>query len=387
MYDLLIKGGRVIDPAQSIDGALDIAVTGDRIALVGKDIPRHSGRQVLDASGKIVTPGLIDLHCHVSGSLIPLGVDPDVAGVNQGVTTVVDGGSTGEACFGGFPRYVIPSSRTRVFCFLHLSSQGLSIMPELRDWDEVNLEAMTATIQAHRGLIKGVKLRLLGNIVARDGIKVVETAKKVARQFGVPLMVHIGDYSKTVAPTLTQETLDLMEKGDILSHIYTAHHGGVMGTDKTVFPELRAAADRGVILDVAMGKNNFSFRVAREMMKQGILPTTLSTDLGTVNLKHPVFGMTVTLSKFLALGLGLRQLIEMSTVNPARALGEESRIGSLKLGMEADVSILEILSGKWRLEDSEQKTIDVDRLISPSMTIKAGQVIIAQPAVQPQPVE
>lgn len=387
MYDLLIKGGRVIDPSQSIDGALDVAITGDKITLLEKDIPRQNGRQVIDAKGKIVTPGLIDLHCHVSGDLLTVGVDPDVAGVNQSVTTVVDGGSTGEACFGGFPRYVIPSSRTRVFCFLHLSSQGLSVMPELRDWEEVNPEAMAVTIQAHRDLIKGVKLRLIGNIVARDGIKVVETAKKVARQFGMPFMIHIGDYFKKAATGLTQETLNLMERGDILSHVYTAHHGNTLGADGVVLPELRAAMHRGVILDVAMGKSNFSFRVAREIMKQGILPTTLSTDLGAMNLKHPVYGMTVTLSKFLALGLDLRRLIEMSTINPARVLGEESRIGSLKPGMEAEVSILEILSGKWRLEDSEQKTIDVDRLIAPSMTVKAGQVIIAQPTAQPQLLE
>ena len=142
MHDLLLKGGRVIDPSQNLDDKSDVAVTDKEIAKVAKDIPSQQGQQVIDVGGKIVTPGLIDLHCHVAGSLLTMSIDPDIAGVNQSVTTVVDGGSTGEATFSGFPRYVIPASLTRVFCFLHLSSQGLSIMPELRDWDEINLEAI-----------------------------------------------------------------------------------------------------------------------------------------------------------------------------------------------------------------------------------------------------
>ena len=148
MYDVLLKGGRIIDPSQDIDDTLDVAVSGDKIAKVAKDIPPQLGQQVIDVRDKIVTPGLIDIHCHAAGSLLKICVDPDIAGVNQCVTTVVDGGSTGEAIFGGFPRYVIPSSLTRVFCFIHLSSQGLSVMPELRDWDEINLEATANTIES-----------------------------------------------------------------------------------------------------------------------------------------------------------------------------------------------------------------------------------------------
>jgi len=386
MYDLLIKGGRVIDPAQNLDGISDIAISKGSIATIAKNIPSQQSKQVIDARDMIITPGIIDLHCHIAGSILTMSIDPDTAGVNQGVTTVVDGGSTGESIFGGFPRYVVPSSLTRVFCFLHLSSQGLSIMPELRDWDEVNLEAIASTIESNRELIKGIKLRLVGNIVARDGIKVMETAKKIARQFGMPIMIHIGDLKKQVSPTLTQEVLPMMETGDILSHVFTAKFGSALRSDGTVLPELKEAMERGVIMDTALGMNNFNFEVARKSMAQGILPTTLSTDVGAANLKYIVYGMTVTMTKFLALGLDLKQVIEMSTINPARVLGEDNRIGSLKPGMEADVSILKLLSGKWKLEDSEHQTIEVDNLISPVTTIKSGQVIPAKPAAQPQPV-
>ncbi len=186
MYDLLIKDGRVIDPAQNIDDKLDIAINGNKIAAVAKDIPSQEGQRVVDARDKIVTPGLIDIHCHCSGGIINNGVDPDDAGVNQGVTTVVDGGSTGQAIFGAFPKYVIPSSRTSIFCFLHLSSQGLSVVPELRDWNEIDPDATAVTIESNQNIIKGVKLRLVGNIVASAGVEVVKMAKNIARKFGLP---------------------------------------------------------------------------------------------------------------------------------------------------------------------------------------------------------
>lgn len=386
MYDLLIKGGRVIDPLQNLDDTLDVAIIGDKIAAIAEDIPRQQSQKVIDTRGKIVTPGIIDLHCHVAGSLITMSVDPDTAGVKQGVTTVVDAGSTGEAIFGGFPRYVIPSSRTRVFCFLHISSQGHSVRPELRDWQEINIDATVATIEAHRDVIKGVKIRLLGDIVASNGVEVVEMTKKTAKKFGLPIMVHIGDYYEKLSPTFTQEFLPLMERGDILSHVFTAKGGSILRPDGTVLPELREAMERGVVLDIAHGRRNLSYEVARKCMDQGILPTTISSDLTAMNMSYPVYGMTVTMTKFLALGFSIRQIIEMSTANPARAIGEEKRIGSLKPEMEADVSILEFLPGKWKLEDAEQQTIEIDRLIAPSVTVKAGQVIPAQPVAKPQPI-
>ena len=387
MYDLLIKGGRVIDPAQNIDDKLDVAISGDKIATLAKDIPSQESRKVVDAKGKIVTPGLIDVHCHVYDSIHQISVEPDVAGVKQGVTTVGDGGSAGEATFAGFLKYIIPSARTRIFCFLHLCSFGLIPEPELKDWDEVNLDAIAATIEPHRELIKGVKLRLVGKLVARDGVKVVETLKKIAKQFGLPVMIHIGDMDKQVSPTLTQEFLPLLEPGDILSHIYTGNFGNPLRPDGTVLPEMRAAMERGVIMDTAIGKNNLNFEVARKLLAQGILPTTLSTDLTHRSLTGPTYSLPVTMAKFMGLGLDLKQVITMTTINPARALKEDDKIGNLKPGMEADVSVLELLSGKWKLTDAKQQTIEATQMIMPVMTVKSGQVISAQPVAQPEPIK
>jgi len=257
-------------------------------------------------------------------------------------------------------------------------------MPELRDWEEIDLDATAATIESHREVIKGVKLRLVGNIVAQAGVEVVKMAKETAKKFGLPIMVHIGDRNKQVSPTLTREFLPLMESGDILSHVFTVNLGSVLRPDGTVLPELREAMERGVVLDIANGRFNLSFEVARKGMSQGILPTTLSTDVTVPSIAGPVYGLTVTMSKFMALRLDLRQVIEMTTINPARVLGIEDRKGSLRPGMDADVSVLELLSGTWKLLDSEQQVLAASKLLAPDMTVKSGQLIPAQPVARPQ---
>ena len=274
-----------------------------------------------------------------------------------------------------------------------MSSQGLTLMPELRDWSEVDVDATLETIEANRQVIKGVKLRLVGNLVASEGVKVIAMAKDVAKRAGLPIMVHIGDVKKQVPATLTRELLRVMEPGDILSHVFTGQSGGILDTSGKVLPELREAAQRGVVLEIAHGgrrncsTGNFSFEVARRGMEQGILPTVISTDIGLPGLGRTVYSLTVTMSKFLALGLELRQIIEMSTINPARALGIDGRAGSLRVGKGADISVLDILTGTWKLEDSEQKALEVTKLIAPVITVKAGQLITAQPAVPPQPID
>jgi len=377
MYDSLIKGGRVIDPAQKLDDKFDIAVSKGKIVKVAKDIPSKQSKQVVDAGGKIVTPGLIDIHCHVFDMIKKINSGPDYAGVNQGVTTVVDAGSAGEQTFPAFPRYIIPSARTRVFVFLFLASPGLAISA-MRDRVDLNPDAIAATIESNRQIIKGIKLGLSGAAVESGGIEVVKMAKNVAKKFDLPIMVHIGDFRKKVSPTLTQECLRLMEKGDILSHVYTAKYGGILDQDGIIFPELKEAANKGIVFDVSPGGEglpNFSFAVARKVMAQGIFPTTLSSDITQKTTSGPGFGLTAIMSIFLTLGLKLEQIVEMTTINSARALKADDIIGTLKPGMDADISILEVISGKWKFEDYEHETLEINKLIVPRATIKSGQLI------------
>ncbi len=371
MYDLLIKSGRVIDPAQQLDDQLDVAINGDKIACLSKNISPAESSRVINAQGKIVTPGLIDSHCHVYSKQDPPGTEPDTVGINQAVTTVVDGGSAGQATFDDLKKD-IATARTTVYCLLHIGSLGQKFPPELRTWEEIDLDATAATVQANRDLIRGIKIRLLGDLVSREGVEVVKTAQKVAKRFDLPLVVHMGDLKQQVAPNLTQETLPLLESGDILTHLYNSNWGGCMRDDGTFLPELKQAMQRGVILDIGRGRIHFNFEVAKNGLSQGILPTTISSDIVAPSITDRVYGLTAVMSTLLELGLKLAQVIEMSTINPARALGLADRIGSLKPGMVADISILNLLSGKWTIVDSAQKTLTLTQLLSPESTVKSG---------------
>ena len=376
MYDLLIKSGRVIDPAQKLDGQMDIAINGDKIACLSKNISPTESKQIIDAQGKFITPGLIDSHCHVYSKQDPPGAEPDTVGINQGVTTVVDGGSAGQAAIADLKKE-IATARTTVYCLLHIGSLGQIITPELRNWEEIDSDATAAAIQANPDLIRGIKIRLLGDLISMDGVEVVKTAQKVAKRFDLPLVVHMGDLKQQVAPNLTQETLSLLESGDILTHLYNSNWGGCMREDGTFFPELRQAMQRGVILDIGRGRIHFNFDVAKNGLSQGILPTTISSDIVSPSITDRVYGLTAVMSTLLALGLTLTQVIEMSTINPARALGLSERIGSLKPGMVADMSILTLLSGKWTIVDSVQKKLTLTKVLSPDSTVKSGVPVLA----------
>lgn len=394
MYDLLIKGGKVIDPAQNINKRMDIAIQGARIAALTESISPAEAHAVVDASGKIVTPGLIDAHCHVYVNVNPLGAHPDDAGVRQAVTTVIDAGSAGAATFGGFPKYVNTSAQTTVYCLLHVSSVGLSVLPEMRDWSEIDADAIAATVKANRGLIKGIKLRMVGKFIAANGLEVFKRAKKIAKDNKLPINVHIGDFDKTtpeeagekrnvVPATLPREFVPLMERGDILTHIYTAQRGNILLGDKGVIPEVKEAERRGVIFDMCPGRMNFSYRSAAQCLDAGVLPHIVATDVVQPSLSDRIFGLTAVMSRLLALGFKLEQLVEMTTINPARVYGIDNAKGSLKPGMDADVSIVEIVPANWEAPDAEGKTILVKELIMPRACVKAGKYIPSNPVALP----
>ena len=386
MYDLLIKGGRVIDPAQNIDEIVDVAVNGSQIAKIAAKIQAKEANKVVDATGKTVIPGLIDIHVHCYDGVLDIGANPDDAGVNQGVTTVMDCGSAGYATFGGFPKYVVPAAKTTIYCLLHIGSYGISSMPELWNPEEINVPAAEATIGAYPGLIRGVKVRLVGRLIANRGAEIVRIAKTTAKKFKLPLMVHIGDTNKWVPGSVTKDFLPLMEEGDIVTHIYTGLQGGVFQENGKVLPEYIEAGKRGVILDSAHGRSNFTYGVARKMIEQGYLPDTMSTDLTKPSITGPVYGLTTTMSKFLALGIPFEKMIPMVTINSAKAIGIADKKGSLKPGMDADISVIDIKSGKWRVMDCVGEPLDIEKLIVPVTTVKAGELIPPKPVAQPQQV-
>ncbi|MBX7236261.1 MAG: amidohydrolase family protein [Caldilineales bacterium] len=378
--DLVIHGGVLIDPAHGIYGPHDLAITGGRVSEVtAAAIPPTAGRQSLDARGLLVTPGLIDLHAHVAETIIDLGVAPDRAGVQAGVTTVVDAGSTGYATFAAFRRFVLSPASSDVFCFLHLSPVGEAVLPEV-GYQAIDQAAMLAVIDRNREVIKGIKLRAVANVIGRADFDAVATARALADAAGLPLMVHLGiglderTPPDEVITAFLRRLLAALRPGDILTHVYTPKPGGVIGPDGATLPEFRQAVARGVLLDVAAAAGHLSFETARAGLAQGLLPTTLSTDITSLIAGRPHFAsLTVLMSKFLALGLSLEQVVAMTTLGPARALNETHRRGSLGIGMPADITLLERLTGEFVFADGRAGHAIAGReMLIPRLVIKAG---------------
>jgi dihydroorotase len=383
MYDLLLKGGNVIDPSQDLRGALDVAVEDGKIARVAANIPVAEARRVVDVPGKTVTPGLIDLHTHVFDGVAANGVHPDIAGVHAGVTTVVDAGSSGCATFGAFPRHILPKCETEVIPLLHICQTGLATNPDIIAESSIDLESTLRVAREHRGLIKGIKARMVSPALEIFGMEMPRLAKRAARESGVPLMVHIGDTTKRYDPNVIRELLPLLEPGDIVTHLFTANPGGVLDTNGRLVPEAKELAARGVWLDTAHGRMNFGFNVGRRVLDQGLTPHCISTDLTIPGRANTVHSMVEIMARFLGMGFTLEQVIAMSTVNPARAIGEANRLGSLAVGRQADISVLEVRDGRWVVYDTLRDSMKIDKTVVPVLTVKRGRVF--EPEWGPHP--
>lgn len=377
MSDLLLKGGEVIDPSQDIRAKLDVAVTDGVISAVAPDIDPSGASRVINADGNIVIPGMIDLHTHVYEGVNQNGINPDLAGVRSGVTTVLDAGSAGCYTFGGFPSYVVPRAKTNIFCMLHISRVGLSYQPDTSRREDIDLEETVSVIKANKPLIQGVKIRAVGPGVPRMGVEMVRLAKQAATEGGVRLMVHIGDRSIAdgdgTEPTITRQLLPLLDSGDIITHLFSGNPGRIIDGDGKVIPEILEAQAHGVFLDTAHGRQNFSFDVAKAALDQGVQPRSISTDMTPPGRMNTVHSMTEMLARFMALGFSLEEVIRMTTTNPARALGMEDTLGSLAIGRPADISVLKEETGDWLFHDTEGNTLRGDKALVPIVTVKDGE--------------
>ena len=374
MYDLVLKGGTVLDPSSKLDGKQDVAVEAGKIARIAPNIGEKEATRTIDVTGRTVVPGLIDLHAHVFEGVNRSGVNPDLAGVLAGVTTVVDAGSAGAATFGAFPRHVIPSAHTEVVPFLHICRTGLATNPDIIAESSVDLDETLQVMAEHKGLIRGIKARMVSPALEIMGMRMPELAKRAARESGTRLMVHIGDTAKRYDPNVIRKLLPMLDKGDILTHYFTANPGGVLDANGKLVPEAREAADRGVWLDTAHGRMNFSFDVGRRCIDQGLLPHCISTDLTVPGRANTVHSMVEIMTRFLGLGFSLADVVTMSTANPARAIGEEGRLGSLAVGRQADISVIELRDGDWTVNDVVGAVMRVSKAVVPFLTVKRGEV-------------
>ena len=383
MYDLLLKGGTVVDPSRDLNGVQDIAVQDGKIAAIAPGIAGEEATRVIDVSGKVVVPGMIDLHAHVFDGFIGNGVNPDLGGVHAGVTTLVDAGSAGCATIGGFPRHIIPNSHTEIIPFMHICQTGLATMPDIIAETSIDMEATLRAADQYKGLVRGIKVRMVSPALEIFGMEMPRLAKRAAKESGIKLMVHIGDTEKRYDPNVIRELLPILEEGDIVTHYFTANPGGVLDANGKLVPEAREAADRGVWLDTAHGRMNFAFDVGRRILDQGLLPHCISTDLTVPGRIRTVHSMTEMMTRFLGMGFTLEQVVTMCTANPARAIGEEDRLGSLAVGRQADISVLQINEGDWVVYDVLGASLPVDKSIAPALTVKRGRVF--EPDWGPRP--
>lgn len=374
--DLIIRGGTVIDPYTGRRGIYDIGISGGKIErLAEPGSLTEAGKTELDAKGYYVVPGLIDLHAHVFEDIEGMGAQADIVGVYQGVTTVVDAGSSGEKNVERFLASSTEKNQTDIKAWLNISSLGLEGgKSELRNTAALHIDRTVERIKQFPQSIIGIKARMSSSVVQESGVHPLRIAKEAARQAQVPVMVHIGN-----APPALSEVLDLLEKGDVVTHAFHGKAGGILNEAGELIPEMRAALDRGVLLDVGHGSASFSFRVMERARRLGVHPHTVSTDIYLDNWRNgPVYSQTLTMSKLLALGYSLEKVIEMSTLAPAEILKQTDRIGTLQEGTLADLTLLRLIDGPVELTDAEGQIKTGQQSLKACYTVKDGAIVICE---------
>jgi dihydroorotase len=371
MYDVVIRNGTLIDPAQGLSEKRDLAIEHGRIVSVAKGIPPDSAWEVLDASDHLVTPGLIDIHVHVYPGVSHYGINPDATCLARAVTTACDAGSAGADTFDGLRRYVIDVSETRLFAFLNISAIGMidPLDNELEDLRYANTERAIAVCERNRDLIQGIKVRLSRAHVGKNGLEPLRLAKRAAEAVGMPIMVHVGD-----TPSPLGEILGELRPRDIVTHCFHGRAHGVLDEGGGVLPEVAAAVRKGIVFDVGHGVGSFSFEVARKALAQGLVPATISSDLHFYNVNGPVFDLATTMSKFLLLGLPMEDVLAKTTSVPAGLLGLQDRLGSLREGFLADVAVFKLAEGNFEFEDSMKQKVAGRIKLEPVAVIRRGRV-------------
>ncbi|GGF50364.1 dihydroorotase [Azorhizobium oxalatiphilum] len=417
-YDILLKGGRVICPASGIDGIRDVAVRDGRIAAVEETILPSSAAETIDVSGKLVLPGMIDTHGHIYQYVTGrFGLEPDMVGVRSAVTTVIDQGGPSCMTLPGFRKFIAEKADTRVYAFLSAYLVGGlegHFYPNLYSPDCVDIEATVRSAVANRDIVRGIKGHAEIGGFARWGIRVMEMAAEIARQAEIPLYVHFGTLwglpesgaNGEDADTILERVIPLLKEGDVLAHPFTRHPGGFVNREGEVHHIIQAALDRGLKVDVGHG-SHFSYRLAKQAIAAGVVPHTLGADMHGYNTEVPApagtppehyddenhpfkgqarFSLTQAMSSMMALGLPLEQVVPMVTTGPAKMIGLSDRLGALKVGYAADVSVLHDHRGRFLLRDNEDTKVVAERLLQPAFCLRAGKRFDADSPILPQAV-
>ena len=372
-YDLILRGGRIIDPSQRLDAVLDVGFSDGKVAKVGRQLQGDPRTEIRQLDGLIVSPGLIDLHTHVYWGGTSLGIDAEQFCRASGVTTAVDTGSAGPGNFIGFRKHVIEPCQVRILAFLHVSHAGIFgfservMVGESEELRLMNPLDAVAVANAHRDLIVGIKVRVGRHASGTSGTMPLDIALQVADEVGMPLMAHIDH-----PPPSYEEVVSRLRTGDILTHAFRPFPNAPVSAQGTLANSVLEARKRGVLFDIGHGKGSFAFKTARAMLAHGFLPDTISSDVHALSINGPAYDQVTTMSKFLCLGMPLQEVIAASTLNAAMAL-RRPELGSLKPGSVGDASILSIAEGAFDYVDVVGEHLTGDRRIACKGVVIGGR--------------
>jgi len=367
--DLVLRGGRVVDPSQGIDSIMDVGFQGGRVAELGQ---RLSGADVRDVAGEIVTPGLIDLHTHVYWGGTSLGVDPSRL-ARGGCTTLVDAGSAGPGNYSGFREHVIRPSPVRIVAYLNVSFAGIygfSRRVMVGESGDLRLMAPADAIEvveANRDTIVGIKVRVGLNASQFSGLVPLDIARQTAEEVGLPMMVHID-----LPPPTLEDVLARLRKGDVLTHCFRPFPNNPATVDGGVREAVVEARRRGVIFDIGHGMGSFAFKTARTMLANGFAPDCISSDVHALCIDGPAFDLLTTMSKFVCLGMELGDVVRAATEAPAQAL-RRLDLGTLRPGATGDASILSLERGAFDYVDVASERMTGDRRLAARGTVVNGR--------------
>jgi len=371
-YELVIANGDVLDPSQKLRGKRDIGIRYGQIAAVASSIPADRAVQRIDVAGRLVTPGLVDLHTHLCPHL-GLGLPADeMVGITC-TTTAVSAGDAGWHTWGVFRHLALATSRTRLFSFVHISSIGLAggLAPgEMLNIDYANVDGCAKIVSENPDVVLGVKVRITDSVVGQNGLEPLRRAVKAAELAGkgMRVMCHIG-----AAPGNLSDLLDLLRPGDVLTHAYSGAGNNTVQNGQ-LLAAAKAAKQRGVIIDVGHGGGSFDFTVCEPAMQQGMPPDTISSDIHSVSINTPGYPtLPWVMSKFLALGMSLDEVVARATVEPAKVIGRVPGLGTLQVGAPADLAIMDMVDGPVEFVDTRNNKRTGQRNLVPYLTIRAGR--------------
>ncbi len=368
-FDLLIKGGEVVDPGSGKQGRLDVAIKRNRIAAVDTNIPAESAVRTIDATGQYVTPGLVDLHTHVYHSVTYWGIYADPVAARSGVTTWLDVGSAGAFNVQGFREFMVKPSAARLYALLNISTIGLTASSwELANLNYCDVDLCVKLTNLNRDLILGVKVRIDHNTTSGTGLEPLRRGLEAAKRLEQPMMVHIG-----YGPPTVQEVLPYLRPGDILTHCFTGGNMRIIDGAGKLLDDAKRVWDAGVIMDVGHGGGSFSFEVAEKLIEQGYNPDVISSDIHQHSVNGPLFDLPTCLSKFLAIGMSFEDVVRAATVRPAQVMGLGDEIGTLKVGALADVALFTLEKGEFPLYDVHMEVRTGKELMRNTLTIVNGR--------------